>query len=716
MSNRYTPIQFLKGDSLIIDGVHFAIRENDKSGLTVQTLGDCITDHHSHDEIFEMYLDGRMTIVRGTRGKLPDGVRHNLKTSIYMFSEKDQKEALRRLEFVQLAIRLTSTKPYSKHPDDLKLVARVIARYRRLCEAKAQGKKSTEIGLEKVGGSTLRDWYWRYRNSGFQLVALVPLHDRKGRQEIEFDPEVIQIISKWVDGKYLTQERPSVTDTANLAIAEVERRNDLRTFQLRVPSISAIRLWIKKNVLDIEKTWYRRGKDEYEQQYRHVLKRTLPVRPLEEVQIDHVQLDIFVYLDDLIEGLDARVKKERVRIRPWLTLAICVATRMIAGWYISISPPNWESVMACLRMVMMPKNPEQYGASSPYPVVGVPERVRLDNGREFHSLSLKQMSGDAGFSIEWCPRRTPESKAHVERLNGTIARQFLGHFSGRTFRSVAERGDYDSEGRTRHTVSEIKNEFGFWVVDIYHKKEHAGIGRISPLIKWESLRSCGVRVPPEYALLKAMTGTTLNSKITNEGIKYKHLVYQSEKLQALRQRTRDRGREYVVKVDPIDMSRLLVLDGENGKWIDVPCVEQDKTKNLTHAELIERNRSDRAQSKRKMQKSAKEARAAMLEQEERLSTKRVAEAKLKQKTMREYERNPDPKFDITPTDAPSNDNQSRPNHHRDPKVSDAEEVRAARAGKVSKPSPSPQSMEKHHDDVSLETQIPTITIGDDDYA
>lgn len=716
MSNMFTPIRFGKGDSVVIDGVHYAIRENDKSGLTIQTLGDCITDHHSHEEIFGMYFDNRMTIVRGTRGKLPDGVRHNLKTSIHMFSDKDQEEALRRHEFVTLAIRLTSTKRHQKNPDSLKKVAKIISRYRRWRDATQQGKASREIGLEKVGGSTLRDWYWRYRNSGFQLVSLVPLHDRKGRQEGEFDPEVVQIIAKWVETKYLTQERPSVTDTANLAIADVERRNDLRTFQLRVPSVSAIRLWIKKNVLDIEKVWYRQGKDEYEQQYRHVLKRALPVRPLEEVQIDHTPMDIWVFLDSLEHGLDARIKKERQRIRPWLTLATCVATRMVVGWYISITPPNWESVMACLRMVMMPKNPQQYGAMSEFPVFGVPERIRLDNGREFLSLSLKQMAADAGINIEWCPRRTPEAKPHVERLNGTIARQFLAHFSGRSFSSTNELGNYDSEGRTRHTLSEIKAEFGFWVVDIYHKKEHAGLGRISPLMKWEDLRSFGVRVPPEYSFLKAMTGTTLNSKITNEGIKYKHLIFQSEKLQALRRRTHDRGREYVVKVDPIDMSKVLVLDHDNGAWIDVPCIDQARTKNLTHAELVEQNRTNRAKNKRRMAKSSKEARAAMLDQETRLSQKRVTESKLKQRSMRAFEQNPEFQFDVTPTDAPLNDNQSGQSHHQDSKASEAEEVPAGRPTESRKPSHSTQSMEKRRNDVSLDTEISTITIGDDDYA
>jgi len=54
-------------------------------------------------------------------------------------------------------------------------------------------------------------------------------------------------------------------------------------------------------------------------------------RPLEVVQIDHTQVDIFL--------VDEKTRKTMDK-RPWLTLAIDVFTRMVVGFHLSMDKPS----------------------------------------------------------------------------------------------------------------------------------------------------------------------------------------------------------------------------------------------------------------------------------------------------------------------------------------------------------------------------------------
>ena len=68
--------------------------------------------------------------------------------------------------------------------------------------------------------------------------------------------------------------------------------------------------------------------------------------PLQLLQIDHTLVDIVV-----VDEFD----REPIG-RPWLTLAIDVATRMVPGFYLSLEAPSATSVAMALSMAVLPKN------------------------------------------------------------------------------------------------------------------------------------------------------------------------------------------------------------------------------------------------------------------------------------------------------------------------------------------------------------------------
>ena len=68
---------------------------------------------------------------------------------------------------------------------------------------------------------------------------------------------------------------------------------------------------------------------------------------LEVVQIDHTKVDVFVV--DFVH-------REPIG-RPWLTLAIDVASRMVAGFYVSPELPSSTSVALAIQHLVLPKEP-----------------------------------------------------------------------------------------------------------------------------------------------------------------------------------------------------------------------------------------------------------------------------------------------------------------------------------------------------------------------
>lgn len=106
-------------------------------------------------------------------------------------------------------------------------------------------------------------------------------------------------------------------------------------------------------------TWYRRLKDldqyeadrallspdEHRRRYRSAIASPRVNHPLERVEIDHALLDIII-VDETGEVVG----------RPWLTLALDYYTKLVVGFYLSLDPPSIESVLQCLRSLVLPKN------------------------------------------------------------------------------------------------------------------------------------------------------------------------------------------------------------------------------------------------------------------------------------------------------------------------------------------------------------------------
>lgn len=642
-----------KADRLIINDVLYEVVGRDTVGLTLRTMAPPPhTVTKTHEEVLKLYVERSLRIVRGDIEDLPLGVATNIGKALEEFRPEYVDEALRRIEYCLAMDRYHARGVASKTIEGYARVARVVARYRRRRAIVVDGRRADTVPLESVSGSGMRDWYRRWAKSGEDAAGLVPLHDRKGKPEQRLDPEVAMIVANRISGNYLSLERPPMTLVHDLIKGDVEAANVGRANKLEVPSIDTVRRWCGRNVSEYERVYCRRGPKEAARRFGHVRRAPQASRRLEMVEVDHTPLDILLLHEDGSPSRgDGRKNRERKTLRVWLTVAIDSATRMIVGWHISPDRPCWVSVMSCLRMAILPKDFSEYGCRSPHPVFGVPEIVKLDNGKEFHSRSLKAAAAQLRMEVRWTPRGKPHLKGKVERVFGTINRDFLAFLPGRTFRDVRERGDYPSQARACFTLPELQALFAEWVVDVYHNRTHSGLMGRTPLQRWEDLRATHVRVPPTAEELFSVLALAIDRTVTNEGVTFLGLTFNSNELQAMRRKKGHLGKIYGVKVDPLDLGEVLVLDEDKGRWLAVPCLHPELSQGVSVVEWRDTVALARKRTREGSRVPMQRLREARRDLEAEARRKGAPRPRVTRAEVDQYARNPDdPHFDLAPLD------------------------------------------------------------------
>ena len=260
---------------------------------------------------------------------------------------------------------------------------------------------------------------------------------------------------------------------------------------------------------------------------------------MREVEIDHTMLDLELVVEPGVLG-DGRLRGKQTR-RAWLTVAIDAATRMIVGFHLDYEAPSYASVMRCLGMIIRPKDLTDIDCASEWPVVGVPDIIKLDNGPEFHSDSMVATAGTLGIELRYCKKGAPYLRGKVERFFGEVARDYCQMFPGRTYANIVEKADYQSHERAVMTLEQARRLFKLWIVDLYHNKEHSGLYSSTPLEAWHRLSCYGVRLPPRRTDLDALIGEIVKRSVSRKGVRYLGLTYNSDELESAR-RSREASR------------------------------------------------------------------------------------------------------------------------------------------------------------------------------
>jgi putative transposase len=168
--------------------------------------------------------------------------------------------------------------------------------------------------------------------------------------------------------------------------------------------------------------------------------------------------------------VDVTVVDERERLpigRPWLSLAIDVASRAVTGFYVALDAPSVVSVAMVLTryrgdpapfvafrslssvplvQAVLPKETwlADRNIDIVWPVAGIPDLLHVDNGPDFDSDALARGCEEYGIDLKQRPVRRPHYGGHIERLIGTMMGA-VHMLPGTTFSNVEEKADYPSE-------------------------------------------------------------------------------------------------------------------------------------------------------------------------------------------------------------------------------------------------------------------------------
>ncbi|MBS0657263.1 MAG: DDE-type integrase/transposase/recombinase [Verrucomicrobia bacterium] len=340
---------------------------------------------------------------------------------------------------------------------------------RPLLEKRTSGDV-VERGKElKISVSALYRWIALY-SQGATLYSLVPeYHRRGGALKSRLDPACEQIVNAAIEELYLTENR-----LPKRAVAEAVRARCAKA-GIEPPCESSVRNRIKA-LAERAVTRARLG-PKAARKLRPLIG-TLPgaIRPWSIVHIDHTKIDL--------EVVD-RATRQPIG-RPFITLAEDALSRVVVGVYLSLDAPSATSVGICVSQAILPKESllARRGVEGDWPVWGTPEVIHVDNAREFRSTTMEKGCEMLGISIHFRRAGMPQDGGRVERLISTIGSE-IHKLPGTTFSNPKDRGEYPSEQRAALTLDELERLILDWIVNIYHRRGHKGLGGKPPIQVWE---------------------------------------------------------------------------------------------------------------------------------------------------------------------------------------------------------------------------------------
>ena len=426
--------------------------------------------------------------------------------------------------------------------------ARRAAVLRPLVRDYLAGTGSLEGGVRdavwELGVSRATVWRWirRLAEEGGRTSSLAPRKRGRRAGTVLVSGEVEVVIEEHLTRYYLRRERPSLGRVVK------EIRNACGALGLQMPTRRTVQR--RLDAMDAREVMKaREGAKAARQRFASVTGSNRAKLPLDIVQIDHTPADII-----LVDSF------ERKPIgRPWVTLAIDVATRMVTGYYVSFEAPSRLSIALCLTRAVAPKAGllADLESKAEWPAQGKPRSIHVDNGSDFQSRVFKEACAEWGIDLRYRPPGKPHFGGHIERLIGTMMGA-VHLLPGTTQSSVAAKGSYDAEATATMTLSEFDSWFALEICR-YNNSIHSSLG-CTPVAKWEALSGeMTADIPFDMEAFRVSFLPSEQRQVRRDGIHLFDLRYWSD---ALAGHVGRRDGKVVVRYDPRNLSVIWVeLDG-----------------------------------------------------------------------------------------------------------------------------------------------------------
>ena len=424
------------------------------------------------------------------------------------------------------------------------------------------GQAIAEISNAPSWKTFKRD-YDKYLASGRNPVVFVPLHHGPGSRTV-IPCRASELFHQKMVREYLSRLKPKPAKVHGDYLAELDLENDTRRAEGK-PTLLEFSLTKTKNAIArfdaFEVMAAREGEEAALRHFRDVKGRFDVERPGAHIEIDEwrgdlitllVKTGVWAHLPDVF--IAALPKTLRVCV----TVAIDVATRYVLG--IKITPnPSAEAIAGVLRMAMVDKTElsRMVGAETDWVACVKPDLASMDNGAAMVSDHFITGAQSIGVTVVRQPAGDPARRPFIERLFGIVGPMITQFLDGRTFSSLAEKGDYDAEAHASVFMDEFARIIIFAICDIYHRKRHEGLGGNTPHNEWvEASQSIDIKYPPSQLRMIAAFGYPTTVTIQKDGIVVLGVTYRDERLNTLRRRIGQKPID--VMYDPMYARHVLV--------------------------------------------------------------------------------------------------------------------------------------------------------------
>ncbi|WP_082483815.1 MULTISPECIES: DDE-type integrase/transposase/recombinase [unclassified Methylobacterium] len=546
-------------------GVSYVFMAREDAGYVFRSSVDGETRTVGAAELQNAFFKRAFKIPPQIHPGLPKGVRERIRYDLNELPDPQQDEAIRRWQYCRALDRLADLRLKAGNRKGRRLFGRSDRKYDQAARIVAMVLRRWGVRDEhNPGGSTLRDWFRRWERSGKKPSALVRLDHLKGRKPTRHVPAVMKIVFDCVRDFYLVRDSTCSVPTLHTHVLDlIDAHNKKFGTNDVAPTVAQLYRIIDQEFDEAEKCYLREGAKVARERFSPKRRRKSPKKLMEIVEIDHALLDIIAVRErtgiPLESEDDAPELKKGIAGRVWVTVAICQASRCVVGRSLSLDPPSYVSVMRCLRNMLSQKADVQLGELTvANPCFGLPKVVHVDNGKDFHSLSLKVAAASLNFEVRHMGRHRPWERGRVERFFREVQQDFAAQ-PGRTFSSTVDRGDYDSEGNATLTFPVIENMFDKWVAGIHHHRPHRGLFWRTPAEVWDELAQFGVGIPPDVKDIEVLTRKVLHKPVKDSGIEYLGLFWHSDELAGLH-RKYGTGRKFPVMIDPLNLLTVEVIE------------------------------------------------------------------------------------------------------------------------------------------------------------
>lgn len=345
-------------------------------------------------------------------------------------------------------------------------------------------------------------WRWLAAARSDPRAAAAPGARDQAATRFTVTPEVRRLLALWKGNVAAVQREIAARAAVRTGLAQGAAEPDQSAVVVGVPSLTTLHRAIRRDLSPGERAGLAAGERAAR---RHDVFLARPRGWRNQVwETDHVQAPV-------------RVDVEGRPHRPWVTWFVDCATAAITGAVVTAGYPSRESVLAALRSAVLRTDP--YG-----PFGGLPEKVRMDRGRDFLSKAVTAAFQALDVTVEDLPAYTPHLKGTVEGPNRSVERMFLASLPGYVHQPRPGKRPGAPKDEVLLSCEEFTTRLLEWVAWWNTEHRPGALHGLTPLQAWQQDPTPLREIPPED--LRTFTLEDAGTrKLTTNGVRFKGRSY-----------------------------------------------------------------------------------------------------------------------------------------------------------------------------------------------